>query len=231
MPALEAFIGFRILAYYAIKRERYQFLRNPLKRRVQPIGSQTGVLRPILFWPLRIVSTGPEGPIALFWERRIKSAWSVYFRSHVDYVVAACQLEFVLEFNSYLAVGEGGKEYKDWFEKNNPNLSLIYRSDIWRYRLGYSEPIAEKMIDAIHRGFDDLLLEHMLLDKTVLHATPGSIAPTERIAIVGGYLRYLEKNQAGYMFGQNRFPFSITWSAKSKNAIEAYDRVQKSKTE
>jgi hypothetical protein len=230
MPALEAFIGFRVLAYYAIKRQRYQYLRNPLKRRVRPIGSQAGVLRPILFWPLRIVSTGPEGPIALFWERRIKNVWAGYFRSHIDYVASACQLEFVLEFNSYLAVGEGGKEYKDWFEKNNPNLSLIYRSDIWRYRLGYSEPIAEKIIDAIYRGLDDLLLERLLLDKTVLYGTLGRVEPAERIAVVGGYLRYLEKNQAAYMFDHNRFPFSITWSPKSKNAIEAYDRSVKSKT-
>jgi len=230
MPALEAFIGFRTLTYYAIKRERYQYLRNPLKRRVRPVGSQPGVLRPILFWPLRIVTTGPEGPIALFWERRIKNVWAGYFRSHTDYVASACQLEFVLEFNSYLAVGEGGKEYKDWFEKNNHNLSLIYRSDIWRYRLGYSEPLAEKMIDAIYRGLDDRLIDCLLLDKTMLYGTLGKVEPVERIAVVGGYLRYLEKNQAAYMFDRNRFPFQITWSAKSKNAIEAYDKVEKSKT-
>ena len=59
----------------------------------------------MLFWPLPPDMFDKEllqGRSAFFWQERISTSWGSYFGTFEKYIAAACQLELLLEFNSYL---------------------------------------------------------------------------------------------------------------------------------
>ena len=151
IPAIEALIGARAVAAYALKRERFSYLAPLLKQYVRSFGASQKTLQPILFWPLRMSFEIPDGLISFCWEKRVHSAWGDYFGNREAFIAAACKLEFVAEMNSYLGVGYGGKEAAKWFTEHRPNVSLAYNPDLWRYSLSLIIPLAERLYDALLR--------------------------------------------------------------------------------
>jgi hypothetical protein len=106
-PAYEVYIGIRTLATYAFMRKRTKYLKEILPRFVRLLTQDNSAQAyvPILFWPFSGRLEFPDmrgGRNLTLWNERIQSAWGSYFGTFEKFLNAASQLEFVLEFNSYV---------------------------------------------------------------------------------------------------------------------------------
>ena len=109
-PPFEIYLGIRAIAIYAVSRNRLQFL-GPILPRIATWVSTNGATitkTPILFWPFRPSPFDSDelkdGRAQFFWKERIAAAWGKYFGNATKFVEASSQLEFLLEFNSYLGM-------------------------------------------------------------------------------------------------------------------------------
>jgi hypothetical protein len=106
-PAYEVYVGVRTLATYAVARRRFAFLAKILPKLVRffTLDNLSPVLVPIVFWPFAGSLQLPDmrgGRNRTLWAERIESAWASYFGTPDKVLSAAYQLEFILEFNSYI---------------------------------------------------------------------------------------------------------------------------------
>jgi len=226
IPALEALIGARTVAVYAIKRKRFEYLAPLLKQYVPTFGAPKKILKPLLFWPLRVRLEMPEGLISLCWERRVQQAWSQYFGNQDDFIKAACQLEFVVEMNSYLSLGHAGENARQWFNKHRPDVSLAYGPDLWRYSLSLIVPLAEEVHEALQRGTGDMLLNNLTVEKAPFELLLGAALDQDRLSFLAGYLVYLRKLQweAWQSKGQILFDPWFEWGEKLGPLVEGFKK-------
>src|SRR5260370_6997530 len=89
-----------------------------------------------------------------------------FFGNWEDFLRAACQLEFILELNSYLGVGEAGQKPKEWLARYRPDTIFNYVPDHLRYELSVCRPIAEELYEAIKRSPDHWPTVFLSIQKT-----------------------------------------------------------------
>jgi hypothetical protein len=106
-PGFEIYMSLHAIATYAVFRRCLKYLPVVSRRFVVPldIDNYPTPQTPILFWPFTSSpiseSEFSRGRAPYYWKERI-SVWSSYFGSYEQYLSASCQLEFILEFNSWL---------------------------------------------------------------------------------------------------------------------------------
>ena len=222
-PALETLIAARALAIYAIKRERYEFLPSMLKRLVRAVGRDNGGLRPFCFWPLHIPSNLPNGRDVFCWDFRVRDYWGEYFGNRESYLESGCQFEFILELNSFIGVGLGGKKARveKWLNEFRPGVSFYYQSDLVLRDLRGVIPMAERIYEALERGPDDALICCITVDKTLTDILLKDATKDDRLLLLGRYLQHLRKAQADYYSSTNRLPRGISWGSKLESLIRA----------
>jgi hypothetical protein len=213
VPALEALIGARTLAIYAIKRGRYEFLVPLLKRFVRPVGNTSRKLQPFCFWPLSMPLGMTRGVTLFCWESRIQNSWGEYFGNRESFLESACQYEFVIELNSFIGVGLAGKRSKieEWLREYRPGVSFAYSSDLVLYDLAATVPVAEKLYEALERGPDDWLIVYLTVEKSLTDLLLKEAIVEDRLFLLGRYLRYLTKAQREYYLYQGNFPPEFNW--------------------
>lgn len=217
-PALEAYIGLRCLACYAVRRSRYRFLPAILCRYTKRFraGDSSETQVPLLFWPfsqdLGLLPALTDGLSLFIWTQRIETSWADYFGSQTAFLSAACQLEFLLEFNSYAALGMAEKKGQDWIDQQRPGTSFHYIPDLWRYRLEIIEPSAEHLYDSL-KG-DDELLAHIEIEPGLMKSVFEGKHVAQRLLVLGTFLAHLKKFQETAMWQQQRFPFMFEWQGR-----------------
>ncbi len=221
MPAVEALIGARTVAAYAIKRRRFNFVAPVLKKYVEVFSSTNKYLAPLLFWPLRKLIEMPDGRISFCWERRVQNAWGGYFGNREEFVQTACQLEFVLELNSYVGIGLAGARAKQWFDQYKPNVSFEYVPDLWRRSLNLVVPIAEELLEALKRGTGDILIYNLTVEKAPLELLLSAAQDEERINFMAGFLDHLQKGQTG-ISPQLFLPPECNWGDKLGPLVQSF---------
>jgi hypothetical protein len=229
-PAYDVYVATRALATYAVMRERFRFLKEILPRYtrfVTPDGwSQVSV--PLLFWPFSGVTGLPDmrqgGRNQSFWDAHIHGAWGQFFGSEDKFLFAASQLEFILEFNSYIFEGVNIPQVKI-LQESLGDTYFAYLPDFWTRRLDPILPMAERFYDAFNRS-DDFPQEFAVEKKAMDFIFKGKTVQ-ERLLFLGCFLAHLRSWQAKVMMEQNRFPFMFEWQGRLKAIV---DRCMETKT-
>ena len=231
-PAMEVYIAIRAIAVYAISRSRTKFLASLLPRVVTPISIDDRPLSkvPIIFWPFRDLSIGSElnnGRALYFWNERIGAAWGKYFGSSEKFLASSSQLEFLLEFNSYV----GTNTLKDpklgnWLSLNIDNVSFEYFPDLYSEDFQSTVPMAELVYDVLSTSA--LFPVQLAIDVRIFARLFGDTQPNKRLEIYAGFLRHLKGWQEQVMF-QNfrRFPFLYTWQGRLGELVQNYAKQLK----
>src|SRR6266851_4821819 len=196
MVALESMLTARTLAAYAIKRKLYQFVSTLLKVVVPIIGAYKELKQSLLLWPLRLGILMPEGVISFCWNNRISTSYKSFFGNWEDFLRPACQLEFILEINSYLGVGEAGPKPKAWLDKYRPDMVFNYVPDHLRYELSVCRPVAEEIYEALKRGPDDWTFVFLSIEKSLFDVVLKGENESQNPFFIAKFLKYLQKYQA-----------------------------------
>jgi hypothetical protein len=196
MVALESMLAARTLAAYAIKRKQYQFVSALLKITVPIVGAYKESKQSLLLWPLRLGILMPQGVISFCWEKRISISYRSFFGNWEDFLRPACQLEFILEMNSYLGVGEAGPKPKEWLERYRPDMIFNYVPDLLRYELSVCRPIAEEIYEAIKRGPDDWTIVFLSIEKMLFDLVLKGESESQNLFFIATFLKHLQKFQA-----------------------------------
>ena len=228
-PAYDLYVGARTLATYAVMRERFRYLREILPRYTRFItpSDSSQVFIPLLFWPFSGVTDLPDmrhGRNEALWNARIKSAWGEYFGGVGRFKAAASQLEFILEFNSYIFEGVNIPEVKK-LQEGLGDKHFAYLPDFWASRLDPVVPIADHFYDALAKTEDfpgEFAVEKAAMD-LVFKGKDGQ----RRLLFLGCYLVHLKSSQAQMMMQQHRFPFMFDWDGRLKAIAENCARAKK----
>jgi hypothetical protein len=227
-PAYDVYVAIRALAIYALMRERHRFLKEILPRYIRFITrdgwSETSV--PLLFWPFSGV-TVPEmrqgGRNKSFWDAHIHGAWGQFFGSEDKFLSAAAQLEFILEFNSYIFEGVRIPEIQQ-FREALGNISFAYLPDFWTSRLDPALPMAERFYDILSQS-DEFPGEFAIEKRAMDLAFKGKTAQ-QRLLFLGCFLAHLRSWQAKEMMQQNRFPFMFEWQGQLKGIVDRCNQAK-----
>jgi len=232
-PAYDVYVAIRTLATYTVMRERFRFLKEILPhyvRFVTPDGwSQVSV--PLLFWPFSGVTGLPDmrqgGRNQSFWDAHVHGAWGQFFGSEDKFLSAASQLEFILEFNSYIFVGVNIPQVKK-LQENLGNTYFAYLPDFWSRRLDSVLPMAERFYDILSRS-DEFPQEFAIEKKAADLVFKGNTAQ-ERLLFLGCFLAHLRSWQAKVMLEQNRFPFMFEWQGRLKAIVDRCKEAKAAQT-
>jgi len=158
----------------------------------------------------------PEGLVLFCWRYRIESSWAEYFGSLEEYERLASQLEFILEFNSWLGISPEGAA---WLAEYKKDATFTYYADIWRANLNSVVGLAERIYDGL-KSQDDFLanitVEKILLDLRL------KVVPQSPQLLLGAYLDYLIINEGKVAFRIGRFPHAVDWGEKIKPLLKDY---------
>jgi len=228
-PAYDVYVAIRALATHAVMRERFRFLKEILPHYtpfVTPDGwSQVSV--PLLFWPFSGVTGLPDmrqgGRNKSFWDAHIHGAWGQFFVSEDKFLSAAAQLEFILEFNSYIFEGVRIPEIQE-FRETLGNIYFAYLPDFWTSRLDPMLPMAERFYDILTRT-DEFPLE-FAIEKKAADLIFKEKTVQERLLFLGCFLAHLRSWQAREMMQLNRFPFMFEWQGRLKAIVDRCNQAK-----
>jgi hypothetical protein len=228
-PAYDVYVGVRAIATYAVARKRFQFLQSVLPRYVRrfTIDNNATTSEPLLFWPFRGVSGLPDmrgGRNESLWADNIHRAWGEYFGNREGFLNAAAQLEFILEFNSYVFVESGSEKVKR-FQQELGDRSFTYLPDFWTSRLDPCVPLAELFYDVL--AAEPTLPSDFTIEKKAVDLVFDSENSGQRLLFLGGYLDSLKAFQSQAMLQSNRFPFMFEWEGRLGQIVKAYRDRQK----
>ena len=158
-----------------------------------------------------------------FWDAHVHGAWGQFFGSEDKFLSAASQLEFILEFNSYIFEGVNIPEVKKLHE-NLGNIYVGYLPDFWTHRLDPVLPMAVRFYDILSRS-DEFPKEFAIEKKATDLIFKGKTAQ-ERLLFLGCFLADLRSWQAKVMVEQNRFPFMFEWQGRLKTIVDRCKEVK-----
>jgi hypothetical protein len=231
-PAFEIFVAVRCIATYSVMRGRARFLTPVLQCLVRPIRADNqGEDRfPMLFWPLPS-GMFPDGELmqgrsAFLWKERISTSWSSYFGTFEKYIAAACQLELLLEFNSYLGNSVNDDGLRKWLEKHAADVNFLYIPDLYSSSLDITVPMAERCYDLI-AAQDKTSPSQYEIIPFLFAALFGSKTLDQRQLLYGAFLDNTKIWQSQVMMQQfRRFPFMFDWHGRLAPLVQKY-RAQK----
>jgi hypothetical protein len=222
LPAIEAWIGARALAAYSMKRRQFRFTSSLIKKFVRMNRLSEVTLVPLLFWAMYSRVQMKDSYISFCWSKRVERLWRAYFRNKEEFFQASCELEFVLELNSYVGMGYAGKKSEPYLQKHAANSSFYYRADIWQYRLGALIPLAELYAEALRRGIGDIVIQSLSVLPAMFQTEFGGATEEARLDFLGGFLDYLRNTQVQIFHGEFRMPFEHSWGLKLSAIVQGF---------
>jgi len=182
-----------------------------------------------LFWPLPNLFTSggllepKDGRSTFYWKERVSTSWGNYFGNEEKFLGAACELEFLLELNSYLGTNAiKDPKISQWLEINSRGISFDYNPDLYAYDLHWTVPMAERLYDLIaaEKAFPSYLaIEPKLFDLVFKDKNR-----EQRLLVYGGFLYHLKVWQEQVMFQLfHHWPFGYTWEGRLRDIEEKYE--------
>ena len=229
-PAYDVYVGVRAIATYAMMRKRFHPLGEILHRFVRSftLDNQKNVNVPLIFWPFSGIAGLPDmrnGRNTTLWEARIGSAWGDYFGSPKDFLSAAYQLEFILEFNSYIFESTG-----------NPNVAALkklgdkdfaYLPDFWNVSLDEALPIAEYLYEYL--GANPEFPADLAIDNRALDFVLKGKSSEDRQLFFGRFLGHLRAWQSQATWDVRQAPRFYYWPGRLGEAEKASTEARKAK--
>ena len=228
-PAFDVYIGIRVLATYAVARQRYRFLQAILPRLVQPLSSQrkSPVLQPIAFWPFERGVDLPEAAISgrnpMLWANGVQSSWGELFRSEEHFLTAAAQLELLLEFDSHALMQHNIPLVRDFARAHGERL-YVYAPDFWNQSLSPAAPMAEYLFASLMD--DPGAMAKLAVEPRLARELFTGMTADQRLLYFGEFLDRLCRWQDNAMMQQRRSSFYFSWPPHIQNAVDAYRRSQ-----
>lgn len=232
-PAFEIYMGLRTIAIYSIIRDRLPYLGTILPRIVTRISPNESAdsRTPVLFWPFYpspfISGEFDHGRAQYFWKQRIGAAWMNYFGSVSKFIDGSYQLEFLLEFNSYLGTNSlNDRKFGEWLN-TNVNDDFRYVPDLYTEDLQDTVPMAERMYEILLKGAP--FPTHLFVDARFPLQVFGDIPQAQRMEVYGGFLQHLKAWQQTFLYQAfNRWGFMWDWSGRLKTIADSA-KAQKAK--
>jgi hypothetical protein len=229
-PAYEVYLGARVIATYAIFRHRVQFLKEIMPRYVTPLSSRHSqdTLEPMLFWPFSGDLDLPDmkaGRNEEYWRQRIEETWGEDFGSEEEFLIAAAQLEFLLELNSYLLI-QYSSPATDALRANSPEKRTAYIPDFWNTPLRVAIPTASWILESLvdGKGFP----HDVAIEPQITSAIFDQMPRKDREVFFGEFLERTKTWQDQVMMQQSRSPFLLSWPPRLQAAVDAYKNCQAS---
>ena len=226
-PAYEIYLAARVLATYAVLRQRSDYLKEILPHYVRPLAPQRqrDSLVPILFWPFSGQLGLPEmknGRNEEFWQQRVGQTWGELFVSKDEFLSAAAQLEFILELNSHILITYS-HPISNKFRQESREKEAAYLPDFWTSRLDPTIPVAKYIMESLQKdGFP----KNLAIEPTVTTEIFKDMPAKERIEFYGEFLSNLQNWQQNAMWQQQRFPFDFAWPTPLSDAVERFKENQ-----
>ena len=126
-------------------------------------------------------------------DSHIASAWNYHFGTREEFLAAAAQLEFILEFNSYILVSLQSPALEK-VKSGFGNAYFAYQPDFWASPLNDAISIAERVLDILERGSG--LPADLATNKSAIDAAFAEKKPSERLMILAAFLIHLKSWQA-----------------------------------
>ncbi len=165
----------------------------------------------------------------LLWKERIGTTWKEYFGSFENFLDAACELEFLLEFNSYLGTNTPKDDnLKNWLVLNGEGKRFQYYPDLYCHDLGRTEPMAECLFDIVATA--DTFPAYLSIAPGLQDALFSGKDRDTRLREYGKFLYFLKDWQERTAFEEfHRWPLSHDWEGQLQRAVQAYLKEQPSK--
>ena len=225
-PAYDIYVGARTLATYAVMRSRYEFLSALLTGYVHPARHERygDRMEPLLFFPIdesiKVPHMG-QGRNFAFWDAVVGDTWGRFFGSKEAFLVAASQLELLLEFNSYLLAVSKQKAAVDFREKSHLK-GLSFTPDFWSSRLAPAAPMAEYLYERLSSSAQ--FPAELAIEPEVATAVFKSLPQDARVAFLGEVLYGLRTWQGQVAMGRGNFAFQFSWGGRLKDAVDLYQK-------
>ena len=152
----EVHLGARTLVTFALLRRRIKFCHRVLPKfvlRMAPSIHKRS-FEPILFFPFSGDTGIPdmkEGRNEMYWNERIGATWGNFFLSKEKFLVAASELELILELNSYLMLNFNNPVLEK-YRLESPEKRFAYSPDFWRNPINPALQVAEDIYDYLSTG-------------------------------------------------------------------------------
>jgi hypothetical protein len=182
---------------------------------------------PVLFWPLPsdlFEGTGEleEGRSAFFWKERISTAWGKHFVNYEKFLKPACELEFLLELNSYFGMNAMEDLNIDhWLKTRGRDESFSYNPDLFAYGLHCTARIAEQCYELISR--DAAFPSYLAVEPVLFELAFKGKSREERLLIYGGVLHGLRTSLAQFMMQRRRFALGYGWQGRLRELVQKYE--------
>lgn len=233
-PGFEIYVCLHAIAIYIVLRKRAKYLPTILQGFVTPLDldNYPAPKSPILFWPFNVSPIAePElqrGRAPYYWNHRI-SSWSSYFGGYEKYLSASCQLEFILEFNSWLCQNPlNDNAVAGYLKTAIKDQNLGYNPDLFAYSLQETAPIANQFYEDIStKRFPDPQYE--IVPKLIELTFDKKSDP---LSVLGAFLWHLLGWQSSWMLSNRRFPYHFNYEGRlaelvaKQKAIEEKKRTQ-----
>ncbi len=228
-PAFEIYVGLRCVAVYALSRNRPRFLEAILPRFADrlTVDDRRTLNTPFLFWPLpNGLFPGGElndGRSTFYWKERVSTAWGKYFGTDEKFLGPACELEFLLELNSYLGTNTiNDPKIGQWLEANSKGISFAYYPDLFAYDLHWTVPMAERLYELI--AADKPFPSYLTIEPKLFELAFKDKNREQRLLVYGGFLYHLKVWQEQVMFQQfHHWPFMYGWEGRLRDIADKYE--------
>lgn len=226
-PAFDCFLGVRVLAIYAVFRERLPYLETILPRIVK-IVSPDPYFRTdktaLVLWPFDKLPIGMElgnGRAEFFWKDRLSASWGRYFHTASRFLDASYQFEFLLEFNSFLGTNsQQDTKFSTWLQEYlGSGVRFFYTPDLYSQDLHATVPMAERIYDLLYAGLDFPL--YLVFDPKIVNQSFAGLDKPRRLEIYGDFLYGLKSWQSSYLWERfQRMGFMWDWEGRLKKIAD-----------
>jgi hypothetical protein len=226
--ALESLLSIYIIGAYITKRRRFAYFRNILNQPVRVAGSgiecATGK-KLLSMWPLHSGWGEPAelnhraGRINLCSSKVMNDpVFSGLFGSEKRALEALLQFEFLVEWNSYLAVGKKTPpRVKDYIKSHYPDIDFSFWPSLIAFELKNLTPLVTELFTSMEEGLTGPLVETTLLNDPLIARSFGENA----LSVFLECLRAEEDDHERWMLQMNRFSFMSPWPKQLHDALEA----------
>jgi hypothetical protein len=225
-PALHCLLAVHIIGAYITGRRRFAYIPSIMNQPVVVAGLDPGVeAKSVLLamWPLHCVWGEPlelktrSGRIDLCKSKIMNDpVFSKLFGSESAALKGLMQFDYLIEWNSYLALGERTPQaVREYMRTRNPNVDFSFRTSLVAFELKYLAPLAVELFGSLRTGTSELL------SQTLLDASVMPVLGKDTVSVFLECLRATEDDHERWMSEMHRFSFLSPWPEQLGNALKA----------
>ncbi|MGO9775162.1 MAG: hypothetical protein ACLQGT_10710 [Terracidiphilus sp.] len=138
------------------------------------------------------------------------------FGSEIEALKGLVQFDYLVEWNSYLAIGERTPPaVKEYIIAQHPNINFNFTPSLIAFDLKYLAPLAAELFASLQTGAIETI-SRTLMDRSVM-----SILNKDAISVFLECLRALQDDHGRWMLSMHRHSFYSPWPEQLGAALKA----------